>query len=741
MEKNKNIYELKFEQAITLGLSISDTAISVTEMYLAGKPARRRKNKVKAAERNSDFWSCDFLTTLSSEFYESEPFTLALARYMEQEKTDCFYLVHHISKISPEAVRRAVRYSKLVQRQDSERWKEIEKIATIETKEFSEFIKICHTLDQANRERITEVEMYRTPLFELSPLELLTYASLYAFEYLIPKESLQDKNADTHNEIQATWDAINDTLIWKLSTTEDTFHISEEIVGQSLREHLSPFLFPSPDLPRRRDDIYQDLILLIDAQIELNSFLSQSVDAFCYNDNIRFELSGSELIIVKLAPDKESAWDRNGKKLSRLHNYWYYRALESFSSPELDTFLVGRLGHNEMNLIAYMKATRTYLQLTEIYGLNESIIIKTGQQVDLFRALLSLELMTAFYNMDYILPYQNHLTETGNSRQALSRLAMEGLIQGLQNRFPITWSDRQTKIKTIQPWTVSENFPQGHPLATEAILDFWTNDLKALSSRLRNNEPTQKPELFELPILKMGRYLFQLPWVAALQNNSTAAINNLRRLGSRRSGVRKETEQIEHRLAKCFEERGFLVCLNYQPTKAEFEDPGEVDLICMRDGHLLVLEVKSTFLRKSTQDAWLHKTKTLRRAGLQLRRKVKAVETALVSDDQLALALNHNKNEIASVNGWIVDTSIEHDHELFSGFLKVSIEEILIALRDDSHLLNDPNGLFTGKPINIGEILSLEKQNPSTLYPNGFSGGCFIDVIEQEEVWEKRSYH
>ena len=740
MEKNQNIYELKLEQAITLGLSVSDAAISVTEMYLAGKPARRGKNRVKAAERNSDFWSCGFLATLSSKLYESEPFTLALARYLEQDKTACFDLVHHIAKTAPESVRCAVRYSKLVQRQQSERWKEIEKIATIETKEFSEFVKICHTFDQANRERIAEVERYKSPLIKLSPLELLTYVSLYAFEYLIPKEFSQDNNNLTDNETQEYWDAINDTLIWKLTTTEDTFHISEETIGQSLREHLSPFLFPSPDLPRQRDDIYQALVLLIDAQIELNSFLSQSVDAFCYDDSIRFELSESALTIVTLNPEKKRAWDRNGNKLYRLHNYWHYRALESFSSPELDTFLLERLGNNDMNFFAYLRATRTYLQLTEVYGLDSSIIIKTGLRVDLFRTLLTLDLMSAFYNMDYILPYQNHLTETGNSRQALSRLAMEGLKQGLQNRFPITWSDRQTKIKTIQPWTVSENFPQGHPLATEAILDFWTNDLKALSSQLRNNEPTQKPELFELPILKMGRYLFQLPWMAALQNNSTTAINNLRRLGSRRAGVHKETEQIEHRLAKYFEERGFLVCLNYRPTRTEFEDPGEVDLICTRDGHLLVLEVKSTFLRKSTQDAWLHKTNTLRKAGLQLRRKVKAVETALVSDAELGLALNPNKNKIASVNGWIVDTSIEHDHELFSGFLKVSIEEILIALRDDSHLLNDPNGLFTDKPINIDASLLVEKQNPSTLYPNGFSGGCFIDVIERQVVWEKRSY-
>jgi len=242
------------------------------------------------------------------------------------------------------------------------------------TKKFSEFIRVCHFFDQDNRERVAEVEIYRAPLIELSPLELLTYASLYAFEYLIPKEFSQDKNAD-NNVMQATWDAINDALIWKLTTTEDTFHISEKTIGNSLREHLSPFLFPSPDLPRPRDDIYQALVLLIDTQIELNSFLSQSVDAFCYDDSIRFEFSGSELIIVELEPDKKSAWDRNGEKLSRLHTYWHYRALETFSSPELDTFLIERLGNNEMNFYAYMKATATYLQLTEFYDLDKSIFV------------------------------------------------------------------------------------------------------------------------------------------------------------------------------------------------------------------------------------------------------------------------------------------------------------------------------------------------------------------------------
>jgi hypothetical protein len=69
------------------------------------------------------------------------------------------------------------------------------------------------------------------------------------------------------------------------------------------------------------------------------------------------------------------------------------------------------------------------------------------------------------------------------------------------------------------------------------------------------------------------------------------------------------------------------------------------------------------------------------------------------------------------------------------GFLKVSVEELLIALRDDRHLLNDPEGLLAG---NYGEDRSREADTSRatwTLYPDGFSAERFIEVIETEAVW------
>ena len=248
--------------------------------------------------------------------------------------------------------------------------------------------------------------------------------------------------------------------------------------------------------------------------------------------------------------------------------------------------------------------------------------------------------------------------------------------------------------------------------------------------------PGLQPHLFERPVLEFGARLVQLPWVVGLQNNSAAAINNLRRLGARRGQARDEARRIEAGLARLMEARGFKTLLNWKPPR-EVDDAGEVDLIATLGKHLFVIEVKSTFLRRSQREAWLHATTALRKAGDQLRRKVDAVALALVSDPELRALLDLTEDRLPTCrHGWIADTSIECDHQRFGGFLKVSIEELLIALRDDRHVLNDPEGLLDG---NYREGRSREadtRRSAWTLYPDGFSAERFIEVIEAEAVWD-----
>ncbi len=108
--------------------------------------------------------------------------------------------------------------------------------------------------------------------------------------------------------------------------------------------------------------------------------------------------------------------------------------------------------------------------------------------------------------------------------------------------------------------------------------------------------------------------------------------------------------------------------------------------------------MKSTFLRRSQKDAWLYASTTLRKAGIQLRRKVEASSQAVAVDREFRTMLGLSaERSLSHCHGWIVDTSIACGHQRFAGFLKISVEEMLIALRDDRHLLNDPGGMLAGQ--------------------------------------------
>ena len=111
-----------------------------------------------------------------------------------------------------------------------------------------------------------------------------------------------------------------------------------------------------------------------------------------------------------------------------------------------------------------------------------------------------------------------------------------------------------------------------------------------------------------------------------------------------------------------------------------------------------------------------------------MQRKVAAVQLAPTIDPELARPQGLEPGVPANqICGWIVDTSIECDHQRFGGFLKLSVEELLIALRDDRHLLHDPKGMFAQTaPAACAETQSL--------YPQGFSAGRLIELVKTQAV-------
>lgn len=534
-----NLYDRMFEQLYGAGIERECATRAVVEAYLDGKPRTKGKRKYSRHERDSAFWLSQLIDRLPLKAWSSAPFSLALSRYFGQERVANPALLKRIAESSPATLKQAVRWSGLVLQQSSSHRTELDRIA-LSNADIAELCRVLDIFDEALRLRVATIKHWCGRLVELTPFELLIYASLYAFEHLIPKSFAQPRvSRETQNETQKHWDAINDLLIWKLETASSAmFRLSEHDLARSLKVHLSPYLFPSPEGERPRNDLRVAFEAAVAAQVELNSFKSQSTDAFSFDDSIAFVRKGGVLDIVVRDPTSRDAWERDGRKLDRLHGYWFYRAMEEFIHRGLAEQTIGRPENQEANRLAYIKAIGTQLRLTEVYGLDETVTTETQQRVDLFQSLLALELMNAFYQQDFLQVFVSHANRFGHWLRALSQLAFEGLTNDSQNRFPLTWSDRKTKINKIVGWTVCEAFPRGNHAIAAAVLDFWTSDWVALAERLKKRIPGLEPTLCERPILKIGHQLIELPWVLSLQNNSTAAINNLRRLGARRGIVK-----------------------------------------------------------------------------------------------------------------------------------------------------------------------------------------------------------
>lgn len=642
---------------------------------------------------------------------DSKLAALALSRILRHESAIDIEQLVYLGHNSPDTLRWAIRFSKLFVRRGSQLWTLLRQ--RLAGDEWDVFFGVCDRLIKQLEPFDALIRSAEERIAHLSLLETMSYLSVLAYEQLIPNAP------DT--PVSGNWDVYNRIISNKLKTCgDDDFALGEASLAQSLKQHLSPILFPSPSITLECIGNLEAVAALILATQERIDY-EGSIDWFCFDPECRYQLKPGEPVIYNETDQGSRAWQRTERKSQALWRYWMNRGVREFVAQGMAEQQIGSRENHELNALAYIKALRSKLQLREIYGLDEAIDLAEGGKAELLQILLASELHSAFFQSAYVQTFQQHYADCGVLVLALSKLAFNGVLEG-ENRFPMTWAEENQKIERITGWTVCSDHPHGSRHAAKAILSFWTNDLKKLSNSLKEQPSLPIPTLYERPFYKIGRYNFQFPWVVAQQNNLTAAVNNLRRIGARRSGRMSETRQIEERLAEQMRLRGFTVVVGYQPQRNEQEDPGEIDLICCRDGLLFLLEVKSGYIRSTKHEVWLHRNSTLRKAAWQLRRKRSAVMAALQCDEFLRTKLGcPDAIPDGSFHSWIVDTSIELDEQRVDGFLVVSLEALQIILRDERHLLRHDDELL--QPLN------------NTLFPDGFTAARLVDVVETGEIW------
>lgn len=700
----QSVYE-RYQPELSKGRALDESL----HHFLDQRPARKN---LSAIDRAQGLAAASFWVDMDA-VAQSELASLALSRVLHFDNAVSSEVLLHLASHNPETLRWAIRYAKLFERTDSPLWLALR--AELAGDEWEVFFGVCDRLLDQLKPFDELISTAEKQLEHLSLLELFSYLSVLAYQ------AFTENGSDDPSGQQ--WTVYNRIILSKLrASPEEDFRLSESRLGQSLKRHLSPIIFPesaSPDLAACRKNL-EWLAVLIAATHERIDY-EGSIDWFCFDPECRYQLKPDEPVIYNQSEAGTEQWQRTGRKNDLLWHYWMSRAVQAFVDSGMAEQVIGSPENHELDQLAYIKAVRSKLQLQQIYGLGDQVLLNDGTHVQLHHVLLASELTSVFFQKEFIQPFQDHFRESGVLAQALCRLAMDGLISG-ENRFPMTWSEEQEKIRRISGWTVCEEHPKGSADSAKAILTFWTSDLKALSQQLKQQPRTPVPRLYEQPFYKIGRYSFQFPWVGAKQNNLTAAINNLRRVNGRRADMQAETRRVELALAESLRQRGFAVEVGYRPLATEEDDAGEVDLICHQDGVVLLLEVKSGYIRSTTQEVWLHRTNTLRKAAWQLRRKQVAVLSALIADQDLRARLGyHGQKPEADMRAWIVDTSIELDGQSVDGFRVVSREALEVILRDEKYLL---------RPMS-----ELDEGARDSLFPDVFTAGRFVAVVESDELW------
>jgi hypothetical protein len=123
---NQNYYDKKFTNCLASDKSVAAAAQIVIDAYLNNKPSGSKKKKVSPRERHQLFWHSEFWQQLPLEVYNSEFFVLVLTQYFSQEVVSNFSLLESIAPQSPLSIKNAVRYSKLVLKPSSNKWKELQ---------------------------------------------------------------------------------------------------------------------------------------------------------------------------------------------------------------------------------------------------------------------------------------------------------------------------------------------------------------------------------------------------------------------------------------------------------------------------------------------------------------------------------------------------------------------------------------------------------------------------------------
>ena len=686
----KNYYEEKFDSLFT-EFDPKKALEKIVEdlLYKSSQPKYfDYKNKFDM------FWQSNFIKLLTVDEVRSENYILALSQYIRYTITDRNICINYL-KLDIQSFILAVRYSGIILNSEHDSWGILKEISQeFDSEELCGFIQTVTHLQLQYKHRLAVYEDIQNKL-NIGQITAMSFSSLYAYEYLVPNKDFfqlpYQFDPEEKNSAEVVWRAFDEII---KTSRKNTKKLTEKSLALALKFKMIPFLLGEGMTSELQPqyDLFKKLVAI---KVELINYKRNVLESFSFDSTVKYILKNESLSYL----NQRNVKDNWLEKHSLLLNYWLIVGSQRLFDSDYIYRILPTGDNLEANAIALSKAFGVKEQLKQIYGIEYLKV--DNVHLDLFDVMMTLSLSQAHYLKDHIHKFEQFLSDSNFNLEALSKLMMHGFIIG-ENRMPMTFALENDKSKKMSSW-ITEGSNNQKLKQMKKILKFWSFDLYD-----ENDQSTY----MQKPFYRIDDFIFQFPWLTAFQNLNTAMINYVRKLHKNRLELKSETDQIELNLAEKLDRIGFQVFCQYVPSEG---NAGEIDLIAMYDNHVIVAEVKSTYIRSSIQEIYEYKKFVLNKASYQLDNKVEYIKRHFLSRHF------EDINDVI-IHSWIIDTTLEFDHEYFGNHLKVSLDEVIITSNCESEFMQKL----------VDEQFDIEKDEVK------IDPIQFLELIEKNTFWSKQ---
>lgn len=630
----------KFNRLIKLEYSKKESIAEIYNIFLDNKP--------NIPDRNRVFWGSQLFIDFPEEMIEEELFALAFGQRLQGGIVEDVELIERIALKESCALVKAVKYSKIFLDDENINFKQIKKIF-LEKNISRDFLQACEILRLRFQNLKNDVKAYDAVLMRYGYLDLLCFMSIYMMKYA--QENLDPVGLYSNHSIL--------TLILQKRLT------SGDVKKRAIDEHYIADKFSknfSIDLKNYSKSNFEEIC---EKYKKLNSFEENELSTFCFDDNFSYKICADILEINVVDINLHKRWYQNGEKILELFKFYKERAYV-YSEELLKNEMFGLLENDGINKFAYLNTCETYFLMQEQYGLDDDIKIDEDSTIPLFQSLYSINGLRGLYQKYFLESYLRYFDQSKNWINAWQNLCRESIVTK-KNRLPLI-------SRKIGEFSEKMRLEDDKQMDAYKIEHFWTMDLREL-----NKKQEKIPSVCEKPLMKIDNHVFIMPFSIGYQHSSESFINSLLRVLPARKDKKNEVKRSESYLAEQFIRIGFNAKASYVLPLSGDYDVGDVDVICEKDGCLFVLELKSTYIRASFEGVWKYKTQQLRKATNQLRKREFLISKLIKDQNDKFISEFGNPRKIFF---WIVDTSFEFDHEIFSNYLKISLLELLYVLQD-----------------------------------------------------------